>query len=135
MITFSFLGTLFLLYWAVSFFFLLFPMFKIKKPNQIMRAYLKAKPFMVVAHRGGLMEHPENTISGVEEAIKKKYNIELDLQKSKDGKFFLCHDDFLERITGQTKNASDLNYNEINPVVDNVYTSYNNSKSPAKNPR
>lgn len=53
-----------------------------------------------MGHRGGLMENPENTMAGVEDAIKKNFCIELDLQKSKDGRFFLCHDHFLERITG-----------------------------------
>lgn len=135
MISVTFLATIFLLYWTVFWIFFLFPRFKIKKANKFMRAFLEAKPFMVVGHRGGLMEHPENTISGVEAAIQKKYNVELDLQKSKDGKYFLCHDNDLIRVTGQNVYSRDINYSELNPVMDNIHNSYNDSISPAKNPR
>lgn len=71
---------LFLAYLVISFFFLLFPQFYIKKnTNFFIRSVLNAKPFCVIAHRGGLKEFPENTFEGVEYAIKNQTSLELDV--------------------------------------------------------
>lgn len=53
----------------------------------------------------------------------------MDLVKTKDGKFVLCHDIHLERITGQKCDAHEINYSEIQPVLDNIFIPYDNSNS------
>lgn len=55
---------------------------------------------MIFAHRGGCFEVPENSMAGVENAIKNDWSLELDLNKTKDGKFILAHDANLKRLTG-----------------------------------
>lgn len=56
------LGVL-LTYFCISVFFLLFPMFhKKKKLNKAIKKTLNSKPFLIFGHRGGLSEHPENTM-------------------------------------------------------------------------
>ena len=119
------LFSLFIAYLSISLFFLFFPQFFIKKNrNSFIQNIFKTKPFQVIGHRGGLKEVPENTFAGVELAIKNQTSFELDVQKTKDGKLVLCHDYYLERLTGQKKNISELNYDEIEPLLDNVYNSY-----------
>lgn len=53
-----------------------------------------------MSHRGGVREVIENTTQGVQLALDKKIGLEMDIRKTKDGKFVLCHDGFLHRITG-----------------------------------
>lgn len=53
-----------------------------------------------MAHRGGIWENVENSIDGVDAAVKNKWGLEMDIQKTKDGKYILCHDSYLLRITG-----------------------------------
>lgn len=56
----------------------------------------------MIAHRGLSGMEVENTISAFEEAGKRSYyGIEADLLKSSDGKFIVCHDDNLERLSGK----------------------------------
>lgn len=57
----------------------------------------------------------------------------MDIRKTKDGKFVLCHDGFLHRITGQNEYIENLNYSEVKPILDNIRTGYNDEKNPVKN--
>lgn len=59
-------------------------------------------------------------MDGVDNAIKNGFSLELDLHKTKDGKFILIHDSDLKRITGQDELVENLNYEDILPVKDNV---------------
>lgn len=54
---------------------------------------------MVIAgHRGASVHAPENTIASIKMAFKDgAVGAEFDIQKSKDGKLFVLHDDTLER--------------------------------------
>ncbi len=68
----------------------------------------------VTAHRGASSEKPENTMYAFEEAVNLGADwIELDVQQSKDGQIFVCHDSNLKRITGVDANAWELDYSEI----------------------
>lgn len=55
---------------------------------------------MVVAHRGDWRYAPENSLPAIDNAIKMGVDIiELDVQRTKDGKFILMHDKDLDRTT------------------------------------
>jgi len=55
---------------------------------------------MVVAHRGDWRYAPENSLPAIDNAIKMGVDIvELDVQRTKDGKFILMHDKNLDRTT------------------------------------
>ena len=52
------------------------------------------------AHRGVHGEYPENSLPAFNEAIERKYAIELDVHLSKDNHLVVFHDDNLHRLTG-----------------------------------
>lgn len=60
---------------------------------------------LVVAHRGDWRYAPENSLAGIENAIKMGVDVvELDVQKTKDGHLILMHDATLNRTsTGKGK--------------------------------
>lgn len=63
----------------------------------------------IVAHRGGWHQAPENSLAAIEVAIAAGYeSVEVNIQKSEDGVFFLMHDDMLTRMTGTEFPSSDL---------------------------
>jgi glycerophosphoryl diester phosphodiesterase len=65
---------------------------KLKNPN--------IQEVLVVAHRGDWRNFPENSIEAIESAIKMGVDIvELDIQKTRDGKLILMHDATLDRTT------------------------------------
>jgi glycerophosphoryl diester phosphodiesterase len=66
----------------------------------MIKTILNAKPFFIMGHRGGLLEVVENTMDGVELTVSKEIGLECDVVKTKDGKYILCHDNYLERLTG-----------------------------------
>lgn len=68
----------------------------------------------LIAHRGYHYKNiPENSIDAFNEAIKKKYIIELDIHLTKDNKIVVCHDYNLKRIANVDKEIEKLNYDEI----------------------
>ncbi len=55
---------------------------------------------IVAAHRGDWRNFPENSLEALESAIEMGVDIvELDVQRTKDGKLILMHDDRLNRTT------------------------------------
>lgn len=55
---------------------------------------------IVVAHRGGHEAAPENSIAAIEEAIAAgAHMVELDVRKTKDGRYVLMHDKSIDRTT------------------------------------
>ena len=72
----------------------------------------------VYAHRGASGNYFENTMSAFRGAVKEKADgIKLDIQRSKDGIFFVIHDKDLFRVTGVRENISDLNASDIQKLV------------------
>lgn len=63
--------------------------------------YLRPEKFEIIAHRGGSLEYPENTLLAFEQALTiwPAAIIELDVHRSKDGKIVVFHDDALDRVT------------------------------------
>ena len=70
--------------------------------------------FINYAHRGASAYAPENTMSAFRKALELKANgIELDLQKTKDGKIVIFHDDFIDKKSNGIGTISDYTYNEL----------------------
>lgn len=73
-----------------------------------------------VAHRGlhdeknGIVE---NTLPAFAAAVEKGYNIELDVQLTRDGKLVVFHDDNLERVTGVKKFVDEIDYEDLKQNV------------------
>ncbi len=67
---------------------------------------------VVVAHRGG--SENENTLIAIQRAIDKKVNyVEIDVQRTKDGKYILNHDVSFDRVAGVNKKPSEMTLEEI----------------------
>ena len=70
-----------------------------------------------MAHRGGSLEAPENTIESFKYAIEIGSDIiETDIQLSSDGVPYIFHDDDLKRIPGIEKDFNDLLASEIDEL-------------------
>ena len=57
----------------------------------------------VIAHRGGTMENPENTLQAFKHAISPAcgaHMLETDVQMTRDGVIVVCHDETFHRICG-----------------------------------
>ncbi len=88
-----------------------------QKSHKIAQKLIKGDGYQIFAHRGGLLESPENTSEGLEKVIKSKdHFFETDVHMTKDGQLVCVHDRNLKRITGQDVDVETLNYEEINPV-------------------
>lgn len=67
-----------------------------------------------VAHRGATAYAPENTIAGFDLAVDMKADyIEIDVQRSKDGKLVLIHDTTVDRTTDGTGKVGDLTFEQL----------------------
>ena len=63
------------------------------------RHFLIPEP-RIFAHRGDAAHFPENTLTSFQSAIEIGADvIETDVQRSKDGRFMIFHDDTLDRVT------------------------------------
>lgn len=66
--------------------------------------------FMVAAHRGDHVVAPENSLAALDSAIRHGVDyVEIDLRTSADGKFYIMHDDRIDRTTtgkGRVKELS-----------------------------
>lgn len=70
--------------------------------------------FIVYAHRGASAYAPENTRAAFDKAIELKANgIELDLQRTKDGKVVIFHDDTINNKSNGKGKISDYTYAEL----------------------
>ncbi len=74
---------------------------------------IPSKP-AIVAHRGAWHDAPENSLPAIEGAIKQGCEIvEVDVQKSADGTYFILHDDSLARMTGVNALAQSLTMKDL----------------------
>lgn len=66
------------------------------------------------AHRGASHKYIENTIPAFKQAIEDRADgVELDVQRSKDGKLVVYHDERLKRLTGVDKFLWELTWDEL----------------------
>ena len=74
----------------------------------------KSNDFIIYAHRGASSYAPENTKVAFEKAIELKSNgIELDLQKTKDGKIVIFHDDYIDKKSNGIGKIEEHTYQEL----------------------
>lgn len=58
------------------------------------------RPVSAIAHRGASAYAPENTVAAIDEAYARgAHTVEVDVQRTADGKLVLMHDTSLERTT------------------------------------
>lgn len=70
--------------------------------------------FVNYAHRGASAYAPENTMSSFRKALEIGGNgIELDLQKTKDNKIVIFHDNTIDKKSNGIGRISDYTYNEL----------------------
>lgn len=73
-----------------------------------------------VAHRGLHNEKNgivENTLPAFAAAVEAGYNIELDVQLTRDGKLVVFHDDNFKRVCGLDADVDSLDYDYIKKNV------------------
>jgi glycerophosphoryl diester phosphodiesterase len=77
--------------------------------------YLEPGQFANIAHRGGSLEAPENTIVAFSHAHQIDENIyfELDVHETKDGEIVVHHDGTLERTSDGKGHIADFTYTEL----------------------
>lgn len=69
---------------------------------------------LMIAHRGVSGLETENTIPAFLIAGEKSYyGIETDVHVTKDGKYIVCHDDNIERVTGVNMVIEESNYEDL----------------------
>ncbi|XP_070571830.1 lysophospholipase D GDPD1-like [Ptychodera flava] len=89
------------------------------KPKEI-----KFKP-RVIGHRGGAGENLENTLTAFKSGVKAGVEmLELDCQLTKDGEVVVCHDNCLERISGENVLISDLDYKDLPLLKQNLEVTF-----------
>lgn len=76
------------------------------------------KPFerQYIAHRGlfdNQTDAPENTLPAFRKAVEAGYGIELDVQRTKDGKLVVFHDFNLKRMCGVDLVVTECTYEEL----------------------
>jgi glycerophosphoryl diester phosphodiesterase len=68
----------------------------------------------VIAHRGDSAHAPENTLSAFQGAVQSGAGwLEMDLQRTRDGRLVVMHDATVDRTTDGSGNVADLTFDEI----------------------
>lgn len=76
------------------------------------------REFLFIGHRGTRTDLDENTIAAFKKAIKFGANyIEFDVRRTKDGKFVILHDKFLNRTTTGSGLLKNYNYEIVSKII------------------
>lgn len=79
----------------------------------ILRGRRTANP-QLIAHRGGPVYKPENTLAAFRNAIDSGADwLEFDVQRTKDGVLVVFHDTTVERTTNGSGNVADLTFDQL----------------------
>ncbi|MDQ3928010.1 MAG: glycerophosphodiester phosphodiesterase, partial [Chloroflexota bacterium] len=69
---------------------------------------------LLIAHRGGSLEVPENTLSAFRHAIRAGMRmVELDVQMARDGELVVIHDETVDRTTDGTGPVGSFTLEEL----------------------
>ena len=72
---------------------------------------------LMIAHRGVSGLEIENTCPAfIAAAVKSYYGIETDVHVTLDGKFIICHDDNIKRVTGIDMVIEENNYDNLKKI-------------------
>ncbi|KAJ3216793.1 Lysophospholipase D gdpd1 [Dinochytrium kinnereticum] len=72
-------------------------------------------PHALMSHRGGSLEHIENTLPGFRYSAHK---LKMDVYMTKDNVCVVFHDSDMGRLCGLVnRKISDFNYNELPPLL------------------
>ena len=84
------------------------------------RKLYRTKMFLKVGHRGARAYEIENTLESFQKAIELGVNaIELDVQKSKDGKLIIIHDDNLKKVFSKDVFVNQATLKELKQSTEN----------------
>lgn len=73
----------------------------------------QAEP-QIIAHRGDSAHAPENSLSAFQAAVQSGAGwLEMDVQRSKDGRLVVMHDDSVDRTTDGSGRVAELTFEEI----------------------
>ncbi len=85
---------------------------------------------IVLAHRGAPREFPENTLPSFKRASELNIDVlETDVHFTKDKKFVVLHDEYLERTTNGTGKAIDYTMQELKKLDAGYKFSHNEGKT------
>lgn len=74
-----------------------------------------------IGHRGVRGIRPENTLESILEAVNLGFDMtEIDIQMTKDGKIIVFHDYDLKRLFNSNKKISELTYEELLTITDEI---------------
>lgn len=81
----------------------------------------------IIAHRAGGDLAAENTVEGVNKAISEGAKwVEIDVQRTRDGRYIINHDPTFDRVAGVNKKSKDMTFEEIKKL--RVKNLFDNSK-------
>lgn len=74
-----------------------------------------------IAHRGGVIEFPENTLFGFQRALEVgAHMLEMDIWQTADGELVVIHDATVDRTTDGSGNVSEMTLAELK-MLDNAF--------------
>lgn len=75
------------------------------------------KKTLIWAHRGASAYAPENTLAAFQQAVDLKADgIELDVQKTRDGKLVVIHDETVDRVSRASGWVKDFTYEKLRKI-------------------
>lgn len=75
------------------------------------------KKCFMIAHRGASVLETENTCAAfVAAGVKTYFGIETDIHVTKDGRFIVCHDDNIKRVSGVDMVIEKSEYSELKKI-------------------
>ncbi len=73
-------------------------------------------PLSVVAHRGLLLDAPENTLANFAACLHLRIGFEFDVRRSRDGQLVCVHDDTVDRTTNGQGAVTSLTWSQLSAL-------------------